>query len=1003
MLGLYNITDDVGYNHLFYNSKTVHKSGHSFMNSYGIRTDDDILLMDNSLIAESIYPSNIHDEESQLDFGKAKLIAHESTIDIALDDFRVLLEGKTVGGHTVYNPDVNYNIITKELTENTETSATFTKEECPTLMLKHFNARIKAGNTLSILYYVDTYHMNRFRYDKLEDTFTIVVIDKDNNVIAKQTQYAGDGIIQIGPLNKLGKNWCEIKAIDSDGCASPSIFIDYYVEAKTNPNLLQITTEMLEEYHITEGKTSYDPTDNIDAYGNSVVDNAELLERAAFRNKLGFTALFDKAKSLGYGGVKFPKIVENGVTRNAYFNISYNKNNYVNTETVTDAATASNIMGKLDLDTVKFFKVKVRQESNEVYIYTDVVQVDWNTYLNECKQYLWTNWDESKFVIYSGSGDGRLYDDCYVISDLNDLVQAIANHDITSVLTDACRIKRPQKTSNWPIVGEQYVKHTVYKSSGAVKYEYFNPNDKASNGWYYLTLVRDCVNRNKNSITWPEDSTMKIPSNFVIDLNCTTFHGLDVTNHVTNTRIIGIYNQSNIKIMNGKIEGRYKDMKDNIVIYQTSRFSVPTLPYTKEAKPFKLSDDIAPGCATIETYGLDNGVFENLETSQAVGYDNTMSAAGGTKCGVLMVNYTESAITSAMNTLRNELSKTTLSKDLFTDFPYDSFYGENTRTMSISKMCTLVDKYGHVLLKTGVILLDEIDSNGYGTGFDRPHYGTRQHYIVLCYNNDNKLIRLFKIFRGCHVTFPNEVTKIKYIVYGKSGAFNNDVYPDGPNWPTGPTYEALVPATNITFNHCYMHHTKTNVCHTEFARNCGFINCTFSRTGLGLDELYWGSKTALFTNFEEGGESIERAFFVNCHHYGKIMDEDGVDGSNTIGFHGANQFYMNGCTSFGLMPLDRVRCAIIENCHLDRYQMGICKDSPTAFIIIRNSIIEAPTQDYSRNNSNYGTQGFAKGWPSRHVPPADIIVTMTDTILNSRFKYCYFHFHRVRNGKQIFD
>lgn len=123
--------------------------------------------------------------------------------------------------------------------------------------LRPSTTRIQPGEHIVLNYFVDTFYMDSVRRNKYDDSFTIIVENSSGEVIYKRTRYAGEGSVVLGPFNVERQDWVSIRAIDQDGCSSPTIFADFLVKADVPLNVFEITddnkAELYEEYGITEG------------------------------------------------------------------------------------------------------------------------------------------------------------------------------------------------------------------------------------------------------------------------------------------------------------------------------------------------------------------------------------------------------------------------------------------------------------------------------------------------------------------------------------------------------------------------------------------------------------------------------------------------------------------------------------------------------------------------------------------------------------------------------
>jgi len=294
-------------------------------------------------------------------FGEVKLVTEGKVINILLDDYNTLynyglVEGYNhglLGGHKYFDPwdvyrvfetaealdianqsdavtyvrdhdngtltfhDGNDTIVWEELpyllynnvigepTHNVEDSTnTVTHINSPHLSVRHFNPRIKVGESIKVPVLADNHfadYVNGRTSDgelKQEVTgpYTLELrIEDDDETLVRKTIYAGESMIETPVFDAVGETWFTIRCIDPDGVGSPVHYLDVMVESTVvEESKLEVTDEMLR-----------DPA--FDIYPDDLIKDGDTRMVKAWRNKKGLTELFAYAKREGYTAVELPK------------------------------------------------------------------------------------------------------------------------------------------------------------------------------------------------------------------------------------------------------------------------------------------------------------------------------------------------------------------------------------------------------------------------------------------------------------------------------------------------------------------------------------------------------------------------------------------------------------------------------------------------------------------------------------------------------------------------
>lgn len=126
----------------------------------------------------------------------------------------------------------NYNNILKD---NVETKSTYIIPKEPILFVRQFDFNLTPDKNLVIPYYVNAFDDYYYKENKIGETFTIIIrLDEDtlpDDLIKefKQTTFAGEQIIDVGPISKLGVHSFSIKVIQSNGVGSAVQYFKFIV------------------------------------------------------------------------------------------------------------------------------------------------------------------------------------------------------------------------------------------------------------------------------------------------------------------------------------------------------------------------------------------------------------------------------------------------------------------------------------------------------------------------------------------------------------------------------------------------------------------------------------------------------------------------------------------------------------------------------------------------------------------------------------------------------
>ena len=232
------------------------------------------------------------------------IFSTKECINITLEDYNRLRAGYEVEGYARYNSKQVYNIVedvsssekvqyhnpydTEDviynsivgLPDNTFDDRDFTEPyNTPTLVVRQFVSKVKAGKGLTLEYFVDTREYDSVYKHQIGETFTVTIITADDDVIYKHTTYAGQFKITTSPLTKVGETWIKLTCVDSHGHRSIECFYDILVMPDENERIYNIGAGVL-----TAGEN--------------------VTFEQAYKNKNKFNELCWYAKEKGYTGIR---------------------------------------------------------------------------------------------------------------------------------------------------------------------------------------------------------------------------------------------------------------------------------------------------------------------------------------------------------------------------------------------------------------------------------------------------------------------------------------------------------------------------------------------------------------------------------------------------------------------------------------------------------------------------------------------------------------------------
>lgn len=332
----------------------------------GLRVNSNKLNLGGVNIAKSNNSSpKIKSSNKEVKFGDDVLLSGIKCINITLSNFNKLLKGIDVDGYSKYNPSACYNIVSNVATaeevewepteydlndpifckhyhiynnivgmddvyeeylgpiDDTHRVNTFvaisTRNQstgaiidagCPKLGFHYFNNVIKPDDMIHIQFHVDTHNMKFFEHSEIGRKFTIYVKDEQGRFLGRKTTYAGIIRMNLRLPNDVdftsGYHWFSIQAVDDRGVGSVIQYYDFKVKSDDEIELDSLTEHGLSDSEFTDINTEslvYHVTpETLSKFG--IVAGTNITQDQAYRNKLGFSLLFNAVKNSGYKGIR---------------------------------------------------------------------------------------------------------------------------------------------------------------------------------------------------------------------------------------------------------------------------------------------------------------------------------------------------------------------------------------------------------------------------------------------------------------------------------------------------------------------------------------------------------------------------------------------------------------------------------------------------------------------------------------------------------------------------
>ena len=985
VFGLYNVDKD-GYNVIKCDSKTVSKTSRSVDTKLGVRNNSDKILCDNTVIVngDSKVGSTTKKDTPHLN---GVNVLKKFNIHTTRENYDKLNKGDVPPGYKRFDTTQLYSIETPKLEENIETNATFTKMMCPMVTLRPHTTRIKQGQCVTLGYYVDTFYMDGYKQDDYNDTFTVIIESSNGDVLYKTTRYAGESSVVIGPFNTLGEDWFSIRAIDQDGCSSPWVFASFLVEEDKTPNIFILNdankAEIYNRYFITEEHLQEQYTaltygldiDTIKANTETILAQQKALDIKAYRNKLGLTKLCLDLKSGAFDGTQYDGLQ---LPANSYYEVSYQVNLYLsafyNLQPLEEnVAMYHNPGGKVEPSTGKFYKVLI----NDNNVYTEVNQITWEEFDWTCWYNLWNANGPypNAFTYYKSNYEREGYNgkiryprfEKEVVTGFDSLQSTLGN-----------KYKVLHVSSNIPKVGETIPENFDLTKGHINGYYYIVSNEYGNTGLYTVTL----------------------PDSFTLDMNGSTFKSYDSTSCINyGGDIIYLIGNFNTHVKNGKL----------ISSYNTFNFHQGCI--LSNGDPFYISGgggSICPGLGTVTFASCKYCSLDNIECAQGIGYEgNFGSPDSGKKDG------SPSASANYLYTeFRNlDYEQPTLEEYTNLRYKYVIPYGSGLIKFSSSLYNKYIDLSGNVQPISEPVMaisnyieedkLFYIRNKSCISPYSLAYHGASHVLFVAMYSGDT-FVKLVKTHKWFNIKIPNNVTKIRFVVYGRPGNFTSGCWPTGGN--NDIQLRCVEACSNCECNDVFWHDTRTTALHPSFTRGLAFNRCRWDNAAnphRSDENLNIYGVTRKFGDFEEGNWNISDVTLRECSLTNPATDIIGA-AAVVIGFNPSGLFNMINCYGIGLESIYyRNQRGIVKNCYLPYAGDGCVKDCENPQKIFKNNIVGEFTPSYSTaysysKESNSYLYMFNKFVVKKRY-------TMKDCTILSPTKYFSLYARRTKNGKIITD
>lgn len=745
---------------------------------------------------------------------------------------------------------------------------TFTDPYIPDIEVMPYERIIYSGDDLILNFNIDTYNHDYLYNNSIGTTFTTIV-ETGKGKIYKKTTYAGRVTMVIPnnvTSNKTEEMWFSVRTIQDNGVSSAVQYFDYLVKQHEPEKLYQVTSQDLVRYDI-------------------VANNSDPI--ISYKNKGALTKLFsdisNKKDSSGnklYNGIK---LYNSG---NTIYYINYKPN-------LSDEANT------YDFGSTSFYLYRVQTINGKKKI-TERQPITNGTTLTINGTQVVVNQDPLDWIRNDGA---NLY----------------RNPNGKIRVEWEGRYLNPAKEVKVTASDDDYAYLRTYSHLIEVEKDKLSDTPKASfmrrtDGYYYVvfgnykgvTLTYDTEKQRYSSggNSPRGGDPIKIPDNFIVDLNGSTFKATDYYGIRVNGILLEFIRNFNSVIRNGKLVGPYADIdfpKASLLI----------------------------GHATIE--GLTASrilhskycTYENMEICQMLGYDGGapgMPQTDDDPSFTMNSNATFSGNENSSFPVFNQLGYINYNGTFIN--PYNSnTQGRKVKSTSSDYEANKDREISLVTLNQGIVtnrffFKDAKANKKYMSSYfyvSAGGYDFKSGKYPVCfvhfYDDSNKYIKTIKSIAWRPIRIPDNAATFKITIFGLSEKNDSnqrvvatrEVTINNKTCIRGIATEKIgVKASyygiNNAWKNCYIHHTRT-VAICPFSRNVYYIGNHYSNIAIEKDSTY--QLTAYLMDLEEGGNTCNFINLINCtvdREYDSLNGALSAITCNLI--RGVNINVIN-CTGFG--------------------------------------------------------------------------------------------------------
>ena len=817
-------------------------------------------------------------------------------VNITLENYNHLLAGESVSTYNEYNADTVYNItdapkadnpnppkITEllfgsisnntdgSLPENEETEATFLNTETPSLSIRYYKPVIQPGESLNVRYYVDSKRADRLYRNKIEQTFTVVIKDPNNNILYKGTTFAGEFQTSIKFNSSItGETWFSIQAINNLGVGSATQFFDLLIKQPETAKVYQMKADDL---------ITYDIQPNIE---DAII---------GYKNKVGFSNLFRKVKEDGFNEIK---LFNPG--GNTIYYIDYHKN-------------ISETPGEIDLgsSTYEIWWIKSGEIKRKIQLIPRSTFAINNTTYEVGADVLQWIWDDG----------AKLYRDENDKIKVNWKGRWLRDTDIESENKPLRTYRKGELESKTKITVDGEDKWVpIYQTMRS--------------GYYYV--VNSTVPHQSGKGYYGGDF-MKLPNNFTIDLNKATLKAVTCYDIRLKGSVIKFELNFDTHIKNGNLQGCYYDycfpkaylqnsagVKAgcveflNVVLMQGSRYC------SMENVDISWGLGYESGVGELENYTL-KGKYDSVTNREPYDSSNPNGPIGA----AIRFN------TLGYIDYQGNTKPCGIIEELREDSTERAYHATSISLLYTGR---LIPCEPRLVLKDGTEMpLDEIsiEPGGYGQFGS----GKQHEFFIHFYDSNQNFIKTIKSSMYYTIKIPEGSKFIRLSAYGLSRINSSgQLVAVLDNLGRGRALQILKEnvfyfSKNTWYRNCSWHDTRSIAMQMSYAKGHLWENCRYDR--IAIEPLGIWSITKIFGDFEEGWESTDLVAIYNCTATRGQSSVTGDKGQVMIAANCIRNLDFRNNTSIGMEE----RCGIETALYLDstigtlRIQRSGMQERPT--------------------------------------------------------------------------